>query len=277
MAGLLTILQLLNRENIAGQFFYPSSLNSKEASLTLYFVNTTDISAIESRIKKHTTALFSGSGLSNTLSLKFQAQISSELPMVPETNRENYGILSGSMLVSNQLFKSPEGPLQMAKTFARVPMGPNDILFTSNLGGRVSANKDLVDTAMHPAWRSSAHLITFVRAVEPSIEGKNSALEELTTTQMAVLYSQEDTRFKVSYRNLGDPNETDFQQVYWGASNYRRLSKIKKEVDKDGLFIMKLGVGSEDWDEQGMCKKERSTMLQYLMILLSFWTRCASM
>jgi hypothetical protein len=73
------------------------------------------------------------------------------------------------MLVSSQLFNSHAGPLQMSNALARVPMRFNDILFTSNLGGRVIENKELVDVAMHPAWRSSAQLITFVRNVETSI------------------------------------------------------------------------------------------------------------
>jgi hypothetical protein len=268
VASLLTILQVCNREIIPGQFIlHSSTAKSLEASLTLYFVNTTDISTVESRVKTHMTTFIGESGMSHTLSLKFQAKISSELRMVADIYPENYGILSGSMLISNQFFNSPEGPLQMAESFARVPMGPNDILFTSNLGGRVIANKDLVDTAMHPAWRSSAQLITFVRAVETSIDGKVSALEELTTVQMPVLYSLEDPSFRVSYSNLGDPNEKHFQRVYWGDRNYKRLLRIKQKVDKDGLFVTRLGVGSEGWDEEGMCRKERNMISQFLEVL----------
>ena len=190
---------------------------------------------------------------------------------------ENYGILSGSMLVSNQLFNSPEGPSRMAESFAKLPVGANDILFTSNLGGRVTANKDLVDTAMHPAWRSSAQLISFVRAVEPSVDGKMSALQELTNIQMPILYSLEDPSFKVSYGNLGDPNEADFQRVYWGERNYERLTRIKQERDGDALFITKLGVGSEAWDEEGMCRKERKMIAQSLRALLPSSTSLGSM
>jgi hypothetical protein len=137
-------------------------------------------------------------------------------------------------------------------------MRQNDILFTSNLGGRVTANKGIVDTAMHPAWHSAAQLINFARAVEPSIEGKISVLKELTNIQMPILYSL--PSLKVSYLNLGNPNERDFQRVYWGE-NCERLSRIKQKMDKDGLFITGLGVGNEDWDEQGTYRKQRSILV----------------
>lgn len=269
MAGLLTILRSSNEDNITGQFIlHPSTGASQQASLTLYFANMTDISIVEERLKKHQSSLISDSGISCMLSHRVRARVSSEMRLGSDIYPENYGILSGSMLVSNQLFNSPEGPSRMAESFAKLPVGANDILFTSNLGGRVTANKDLVDTAMHPAWRSAAQLISFVRAVEPSVDGKMSALQELTNIQMPILYSLEDPSFKVSYRNLGNPNEADFQRVYWGEKNYERLTRIKQERDGDALFITKLGVGSEAWDEEGMCRKERKMIAQSLRALL---------
>ncbi|KAH8599570.1 histidine-specific methyltransferase [Bisporella sp. PMI_857] len=167
------------------------------------------------------------SGISYTLKSKFQSQISSELRKSSDIYLENHGILSGSMLVSSQLFNSHAGPLQMSNALARVPMRFNDILFTSNLGGRVIENKELVDVAMHPAWRSSAQLITFVRNVETSIDGKLLALEELTKKQMPMIYSMERPSHKVSYFNLADPNQRDFWRIYWGKENYKRLLGIK--------------------------------------------------
>jgi hypothetical protein len=187
--------------------------------------------------------------------------------MTPDRNPDDYGILQGSVLVSNELFNSPNGLFQLADTFAKVPMRAGDILFTSNLGGRVASVKDIADTAMHPAWRSSAQLVNFVRTVEPTIDGKKSALNELRNTQMPILYSL-DPSHRVSYLNLGDPNERDFQRVYWGK-NYDRLYRVKQDVDKDGLFITRLGVGSEDWDEDGMCRKARSLFSHIQQVLLS--------
>ncbi|KAJ5518663.1 Methyltransferase domain of unknown function DUF2260 [Penicillium expansum] len=70
---------------------------------------------------------------------------------------------------------------------------------------------------------------------------------------MPVLYSLEPIS-RVSYLNLATPSEKHFQKVYWG-DHYARLAGIKRKVDKDGLFIAKYGVGSEDWDEEGTCRK----------------------
>jgi hypothetical protein len=39
----------------------------------------------------------------------------------------------------------------MARSFAKIPMGQDDMLFTSNIGSRVNKNPGIVDTAMHPA------------------------------------------------------------------------------------------------------------------------------
>jgi hypothetical protein len=256
VVGLLTLLRTFNEENSPGQLtIHPCVNGFLEASLTLYFANTTSESDIEDRVRTRILSYISGGAISYTLSTKFHAHISSELQMVAEIYPKDYGMLTGSVLVSDRLFTSRWGPSQMAEAFARLPMLPKDLLFTSNLGGQVSSNKDFVDTAIHPAWRQSAQLINFVRAVEPSVDGKLSALKELTTVQMPILYSLEDPNVRVSYRNMGDPNENGFQRVYWGWQNYRQLLRIKRNRDKGDLFITRLGVRSEYWDEEGMCRR----------------------
>ncbi|OTA60879.1 chanoclavine-I-synthase oxidoreductase protein [Hypoxylon sp. EC38] len=249
VTGLLTMLQAFNHHNVSGQFILdPSSNPSLHARLILYFMNNTEVSAVEKRIMRHLSHL-SDNGLSHELYSKFLPKVSSSFRMTPDIYPDNYGIIQSSMLVSNQLFTSPEGPARMAETLSKFPLDPKDILFTSNLGGRVNVKSDY--TSMHPAWRHSAQLINFVKGVEPSFDGKRKALEQLNNVQMSILYSLE-SGFKVSYVNLGDPSEKDFHYVYWG-DNYKRLAKIKKSVDKDGLFITRLGVGSDIWDEEGMC------------------------
>lgn len=266
VVGLLATLSALNQDNIPGQFILsPSSATGMRAILTLYFMNTTVVSDAETHIVQQLTHL-DGSGLRYNLSSVFRPRVSSELRMLPDVYPESYGILQGSVLVSNDLFNSLEGPSRLANTFAELPMHITDILFTSNLGGLVN-QPATTDTAMHPAWRSSAQLINFVRGVEPSIEGKTNALNELTNIQMPILYSA-DRSLRVSYFNLGNPVEEDFQRLYWGG-NYKRLYKIKQDMDKHGLFITRLGVGSEDWDADGMCRKTRSLLSRISTVLLS--------
>ena len=71
---------------------------------------------------------------------------------------------------------------------------------------------------------------------------------------MPVLYGLEE-RERVSYRNLGDPREENWQNAYWGRRNYGRLEEIKRVVDEEGLFVGRRGVGSDEWDGEGMCRK----------------------
>lgn len=263
VTGLLTVLQRFNKEGHPGQFRVYASVNGfRKTDLMLYFTNTTSESDVEDRMVTEIESFISGNDIPYNISTKFHPHISSERRMNADIYPKGYGVLAGTVLVSEQLFNSSSGPSQMATAFSQLPMGPKDLIFTSNLGGTVVSNKDLADTAMNPAWRDAAHLITFIRGVETSIEGKVTALEELTNLQMPILFSLEDPNNRVSYRNLGDPNQKDFQNVYWGSKNYRRLLEIKREVDGDDLFITRLGVGSEFWDDEGMCRRRKRSRFE---------------
>ncbi|KAI0381640.1 putative oxidoreductase [Hypomontagnella monticulosa] len=252
IAGLFGIMRTLNHENVPGQFILrASSDSSPKADLTLYFMNETSTSAVRDKITRYLTDM-GVSENSYELSSRFLPRVSSSFRMTPDIYPEGYGIIQTSVLISNQLFNSPEGPAQIAETFSRLPLGTGDILFTSNLGGRVNVEED--SNSMHPAWRSSAQLVNYVKYVEPTFHGKQRAMEELNSIQMPILYSLE-PGFKVSYLNLGDPRERDFKDVYWG-DNYKRLEQIKQQVDKYGVFVTSLGVGSEEWDAEGMCRRK---------------------
>jgi hypothetical protein len=104
------------------------------------------------------------------------------------------------VLVSEGLFNSAQGPLHLANQLEEFPMGPGDLLFTSNLGEIVTANTEEkhMDTSMHPAGRQGAHLINFVRSVStPTAHEKASSLEELHSIQLGKLYNIE-PGFRVS-------------------------------------------------------------------------------
>ena len=55
-----------------------------------------------------------------------------------------------------------------------------------------------------------------------------------------------------SYSNEGDVREPNFQITFYG-NNYVRLSDVKSKYDPNDLFIVGAGVGSERWDEYGLC------------------------
>jgi hypothetical protein len=56
-----------------------------------------------------------------------------------------------------------------------------------------------------------------------------------------------------TYVNEADYFQSDWQQVFWGA-NYARLFAIKQQYDPQGLFYCHHCVGSELWNNSGMCK-----------------------
>lgn len=56
-----------------------------------------------------------------------------------------------------------------------------------------------------------------------------------------------------SYSNEADVREPNFQQTFFGP-NYPRLRSIKKLYDPNSLFIVGAGVGSEEWDSDGICR-----------------------
>lgn len=56
-----------------------------------------------------------------------------------------------------------------------------------------------------------------------------------------------------AYSNEADVREPDFQTTFFGAG-YNRLRIIKRVYDPEDMFIVGAGVGSEDWDEAGLCR-----------------------
>jgi hypothetical protein len=56
-----------------------------------------------------------------------------------------------------------------------------------------------------------------------------------------------------AYSNEADVLEADFQTTFFGP-NYAKLSAIKRRYDPKDLFIVGAGVGSERWDQWGICR-----------------------
>ena len=57
-----------------------------------------------------------------------------------------------------------------------------------------------------------------------------------------------------AYFNGADFFEPDFQENFCGAKNYARLKSVKMLLDPTGLFYCHNCVGSEEWEERGMCR-----------------------
>ena len=78
----------------------------------------------------------------------------------------------------------------------------------------------------------------------------------LTHTLMPPLIALAGGANSGAYVNEADPNEPDWQTVFWGG-NYPRLKRIKGLVDPGGVLWCEVCVGGEGWrvvkeGEEGM-------------------------
>jgi Berberine and berberine like len=68
-----------------------------------------------------------------------------------------------------------------------------------------------------------------------------------------------------SYSNEGDVREPDFHTTFFGP-NYARLRAIKAHYDPQELFIVGAGVGSDNWDADGLCRVDKSDASRFLLL-----------
>jgi len=57
-----------------------------------------------------------------------------------------------------------------------------------------------------------------------------------------------------AYVSEGSYFDGDWQRTFWGK-NYARLRDVKDKYDRDGLFFVHHGVGSEDWSDDGFTRR----------------------
>lgn len=245
IAGLLTMLQLLNRQGIPGVLrLLQTSPGFLGAFVDVYFLNHTEVEDANDTIK----AILRNDGgryyISSVALDALSSDIGADVPAINE--------LFGSVLVSNDLFHSESGPNLIAERMSQIGLRDGEWILTSNLGGQVN-DKNRANIPLHPAWRSSAQLISLVVNVDTAPGARDRAMRRLTDELMPRLYALDPSQ-RVSYRNMGDPNEPEFKDVYWSAANYDRLAQIKRDWDPQDLFISRTGVGSERWDFEGFCR-----------------------
>lgn len=114
-------------------------------------------------------------------------------------------------------------------------------------GGKISS-VDASTTSLHPAWRESLFVI------EPVVAWADTDSAAKIAGTQAYLTSITNKIGKVSgfpagkeacYVNEADPNEVDWQNVFWSKQNYNRLLQIKQKYDYKGTFSCNKCVGSD--------------------------------
>lgn len=163
-----------------------------------------------------------------------------------------------SRLYSRDLLASEDGPGRLVTAWKSLRYGSGDS-FRGHVvgGGAVAANGKKIDSAINPAWRKTITHLVISRAWEANatVEHQHGMIKNATDVEIPLIRSVEGEDKMGSYGNEAHPYEPDFQQSFWGH-NYPRLYQIKQKWDPKGLFIARIGVGSEDWDDAGLCLKQ---------------------
>ncbi|KAJ5493910.1 FAD-binding type 2 [Penicillium fimorum] len=185
-------------------------------------------------------------------------RLSTYLALPKGLDQAGMGMMTASRLVSRDFMKSAQGPSRISQTLAQLSYGPGDVLSLEGMvGGPAVQRKATADSAIHPSWRSALMSLTLGRGLpsDPDWDAYDRIQNELAMTQLPVLESLEKGAMG-GYLGIPFPYESNPSRVFWG-SHYNRLLALKGRWDPDDLFITRLGVNSERWDEEGMCRVDR--------------------
>lgn len=182
-------------------------------------------------------------------------RLSAYLALPKGLEQAGIGMMAASRLVSRQLMVSEEGPSRIGQTLANLTYLPGDVLSLEGVvGGPAVRRKDSSKRSTHPSWQSAWMSLSLGRSLpsDPDWATYNRIQHELVITQLPALESLEHGTMG-GYLGTPFPYEASPSKVFWGP-NYDRLLNIKADLDPEDLFITRLGVGSERWDEEGMCR-----------------------
>ncbi|KAJ7038360.1 FAD-binding domain-containing protein [Mycena alexandri] len=158
----------------------------------------------------------------------------------------------GSRLLPASTYR--DSPREVGEALVKLAnSGATEVLGHLVAGGKVAENAN-ISSAVHPAWRTAKTHVVLVNtwddtATLPEI---NALRKRFQTTQLPILREIAGPNAG-AYSNEADLLEPNFQTTFFGP-DYARLSAIKKKYDPQDLFIVGAGVGSERWDEWGLCR-----------------------
>ncbi|KKZ57994.1 hypothetical protein EMCG_05546 [[Emmonsia] crescens] len=172
-----------------------------------------------------------------------------------DSDQTGGAVAIGSRLISRDFLTSSNGPAKLSEALSRLESQPGSVI-TGHVvaGGQVAKNAGKVDSALNPAWRKALTHITFGHSWPSStpFHEQQKIYEKITNVGVPILKALEPGKMG-AYLNEADSHESNFQESFWGE-NYKRLYAIKQKWDPTGLFISRRGVGSEDWDDDGLCR-----------------------
>lgn len=167
------------------------------------------------------------------------------------------GMLPASILVSTQFMNTSDGSSRITKVLSKLPFQLGDAVSMDVWCGR-GVNSNFAQSAVSPALRSSLMSLTVARGIPPGGNGEalEAARSQIESVDLPNLLALEPGRTGISPA-FGYPYDEQFADHFWG-SNYPQLRDIKQRWDPDSVFLTRLGVGSEDWDDECLCLKQNT-------------------
>ena len=233
----------------------PGIGNVSTFTLEMWFVNQTNPAVLAPLFTPLLAALQNATGTAPAFEAFPFPSMSSMYATLFTGSDDDAGALVqlGSRLVSRSFVNSPGAPAKIASGLSGLLLGPNDYIEGNVVaGGQVAANSN-INSALNPAWRTTVVHLLFIRQWTANTTFAQQAVikANITNNEVPILKSFEPGKMG-AYLNEADANEPNFQQSFWG-SNYVELYAIKAARDPNGLFISRKGVGSEGWDDDGLC------------------------
>jgi hypothetical protein len=256
----------LNDAGASGYYFIMPKIPFKNMevarlSVLLFLPNQTNVAKIDKLVAPLQSKLNSTIGLvTDYASFSFPSINSLLSGLLIRGNMDPTGqsVILGSRLFSRELLVSHDGPAKLVNAWKKIKFHPGDTI-TGNIvaGGAVAKNAESVDNAINPAWRKAAAHMYFARYWAPNatLAQQQDVIRNMNEVDMPILKDVEGDKMG-AYLNEANAYEPDFQNEFWGI-NYPRLYEIKQKWDPNGIFIARKGVGSEDWDDDGLCRIKR--------------------
>ncbi|KAI0048511.1 FAD-binding domain-containing protein [Auriscalpium vulgare] len=165
-----------------------------------------------------------------------------------------HNVIMGSRLIPEKVYTNG-GVDAFAGTFTRIlDMGVPGIHGHLVAGGKVAENAH-INSSVTPKWRTAKTHILISRSWPDTTAP--ALVEQLrynfTHTAMPLLVGLTGEHDSGAYSSEADVREPNFQTTFYGP-HYTILSAVKARYDPSDLFIVGAGVGSERWDESGMCR-----------------------
>jgi hypothetical protein len=224
--------------------------------LYLYFVGQIDAQAVQHTLSDMLADIRNATGVPLAVEVIPVPSITGLLLYTfPGADSDGDLVLLGSRLLSRSFFAQPiPAAARLSHTLSQLRLEQDEYIMGNIVaGGQVTKNRNNTSSALNPAWRDTAIHLLFTRllSARDSLTNQRTISRKLTLEDMPLLESLEPGPM-AAYCNEANAYQPGFQSAFWGK-NYKRLLEIKQLVDPDNLFVSRLGVGSEMWDEDGIC------------------------